>query len=182
MQYSQLSTSRLILKGIDPPFIKTLFSNKTKEEIMAFFGFGEQGYMHYKYMYEGGMETFRLSLFVFLLVDKQSNEPIGECGYHTLNRTHRRAEVFYNMTNEDYKQKGYMTEALEAVLEYGFTELGLHRVEALVAADNTASLKLLRRYGFSFEGTMREDYCVNGVNEDSDCYSLLKKEWEGRKV
>ena len=71
-----------------------------------------------------------------------------------------------------------MTEALKATLEFGFTQLNLHRIEALVADWNIPSVKLLQRYGFTKEGIMREDYCVNGKNEDSDCYSLLKWEWE----
>ena len=85
------------------------------------------------------------------------------------------------MRNEAFKQKGLMREALKEVLKYGFTELQLHRVQALIAAENTPSLKLLQRYGFSFEGKMREDYVVDGKNEDSECYSLLKWEWENHQ-
>lgn len=70
-----------------------------------------------------------------------------------------------------------MTEALREVLNYGFSELKLHRIEALVAESNIPSIRLLKRFGFTKEGTMREDYVVNGVSEDSDCYSLLKWEW-----
>jgi len=67
---------------------------------------------------------------------------------------------------------------LSAVLDFGFTQLELHRIAALVASSNTPSLKLLEHYGFMKEGTMREDYVVDGKNEDSECYSLLKWEWE----
>lgn len=173
-----VNTERLLLKGITPALIHELFRTKTKEEIMQFFNIGEEGYNHYQTMHEKGMETHRLSLFFFLLIDKQTNTPLGDCGFHTWNPTHRRAEVFYAMRNDVVKQKGYMTEALKEVLQYGFTELNLHRIEALVANDNTPSIKLLQRYGFTKEGTMREDYVVNGRNEDSDCYSLLKHEWK----
>ena len=133
-------------------------------------------------MHEKGMETHRISIFVFLLIDKETGFPIGECGFHTWAASHNRAEVFYNMTNDNYKQKGLMTEALKAVLKFGFTQLKLHRIEALIAAENEPSLKLLFRYGFSKEGTMREDYVVDGKNEDSDCYSLLKWEWEKNQL
>jgi [ribosomal protein S5]-alanine N-acetyltransferase len=79
------------------------------------------------------------------------------------------------------KGKGLMTEALAVALHYGFTELNLHRIAALVANDNIPSVKLLQRFGFTKEGTLREDYVVDGKSEDSDCYSLLKWEWEGRQ-
>jgi len=181
MNQIEITTERLILKGITPAIIHELFHTKTKEEIMTYFGFDELGYEHQKEIHEKGVETHRLSIFVFLLIDKETNLPIGDCGFHTWNATHRRAEVFYNMRNEAFKQKGLMTEALKKVLEYGFTKLNLHRIEALIAAENQPSLKLLQRYGFTKEGTMREDYVVNGKNEDSDCYSLLKWEWENHQ-
>jgi ribosomal-protein-alanine N-acetyltransferase len=178
LTFSELTTPRLILKPITPAVIHNLFGTKTKEEIICWFGTDETGYLHYKDMHEKGMETHRLSLFAFLLVDKSTGEPIGECGFHTWNRTHRRTEMYYNLRQDEHKQKGLMTEAMAAVLRYGFTELGLHRVEALVASWNEPSVRLLKRYGFTKEGTMREDYQVNEKNEDSDCYSLLKWEWE----
>ena len=178
----KIITPRLILKSITPALIHELFNTKSKEEIINYFGFGENGYSHYKTMHEKGMETHRISLFFFLIHDKETGLPIGECGFHTWAASHRRAEVFYNLHNDHHKQKGFMTEALKTVLEYGFTELKLHRVEALIAAENEPSLKLLQRYGFTKEGTMREDYVVNGVNEDSDCYALLKWEWEKNKA
>lgn len=174
----EVTTPRLILKSITPALIHELFNTKSKEEIMDYFGFDENGFAQYKEMHEKGMETHRISIFVFLLIDRETGLPIGECGFHTWTASHKRAEIFYNMRNEKYKQKGLMTEALEAVLKFGFTELGLHRIEALIADENEPSKRLLLRYGFSKEGTMREDYVVNGVNEDSDCYSLLKWEWE----
>jgi len=174
----EITTPRLILKSITPAIIHELFNTKSKAEIKNYLGVDDAGFEHYKEMHEKGMETHRISIFVFLLIDKTTNLPIGECGFHTWNALHRRAEVFYNMRDEASKRQGLMTEALAAVLKFGFTELNLHRVEALIAAENEPSLKLLLRYGFSKEGTMREDYVVDGINEDSECYSLLKWEWE----
>lgn len=174
----KITTPRLILKSITPALIHELFATKSKEEIKNYFGFDDDSFDHYRDMHEKGMETHRISLFFFLLVNKDTGMPVGECGFHTWTPLHNRAEVFYNMRNDGNKQKGYMTEALEAVLKFGFTELKLHRIEALVDSENEPSLRLLLRYGFTKEGTMREDYAVNGINENSDCYSLLKWEWE----
>ena len=71
-----------------------------------------------------------------------------------------------------------MSEALAAVLDYGFGTMGLHRVEALVAEWNVPSLKLLAKFNFTFEGTLREHYNVDGIMEDSVMYSLLKTEFK----
>jgi ribosomal-protein-alanine N-acetyltransferase len=173
-----LETERLLLKGINPGFIHALFRARDKKEIMEFFGCDEAGYTHLRDMHDKGMETHRISHYFFLLLLKENKRPIGECGFHTWNKTHRRTEMFYLIRKEDDKNKGYMREAMRAVLTFGFGDLGLHRIEALVADWNVPSVKLLKHFGFSFEGTMREDYCVNGRNESSDCYSLLKGEWE----
>jgi len=174
----EIITPRLILKSITPDLIHELFNTKSKEEIISYFEFDDAAFEHYKDMHEKGMVTHRISSFFFLLIDKETGLPIGECGFHTWTASHNRAEVFYSMRDDSHKQKGLMTEALETVLKFGFTELNLHRIEALIAAENEPSLKLLLRFGFSKEGTMREDYVVDGKNEDSDCYSLLKWEWE----
>jgi ribosomal-protein-alanine N-acetyltransferase len=167
--------------GVTPQIINELFHINTKDEVMKYFGVDEAGYQHLKNMHEQGMETHRISLYFFLLMDKTTNQPIGECGFHTWNKTHSRAELFYLLRDDSFKQKGLMTEALKEVLKFGFEELKIHRIETLVADWNTASVKLLERYGFIKEGTMREDYYVNGKHENSDCYSLLNWEWENRK-
>lgn len=177
-----LLTERLSLHSITPAGVHRLFETRCKEEIMTFLGLDENGYQLYRDMHEQGMVTHRISMYVFLLRLKDTGEPIGECGFHTWNATHRRTEVFYSLKKEEYKQQGYMTEAFRAVIAFGFKELGLHRMEALVDKNNTASIRLLEKFGFRFEGTMREDYKVGELNEDSDCYSLLKQEWEQQAI
>jgi [ribosomal protein S5]-alanine N-acetyltransferase len=174
----QLETPRLLLKPITPSLIHEMFNSWIKEDIYGYFGFGDSDYEHYKTMHEKGMETHRISLYAFVLVRKSDNLPIGECGFHTWNRSHRRTELFYHLRKDEYKRQGLMTEALGAVLTFGFTELGLHRVEAKAAPENTASIALLKKYDFTYEGIAREDYEVDGKNEDSVQYSLLKHEFK----
>jgi ribosomal-protein-alanine N-acetyltransferase len=171
----ELQTQRLVLKNITPTFIHKLFETQTQEEIISYFKTDKNGYHHLKEMREKGMETHRMSMFYFLLFDKKTQNCIGECGFHTWNKTHGRAELFYNLKDDVHKQKGLMTE----VLAFGVQELNLHRIEALTASWNTASLKLLEKFKFSKEGTMREDYLVGDKYESSECYALLKHEWKG---
>jgi ribosomal-protein-alanine N-acetyltransferase len=173
-----INTNRLILKGISPQVIHGLFATGSADEIKAFFGTDEKGYQRFKEMHEKGIDTHAYSLLFFLLIEKDTGRPIGECGFHTWNKTHRKAELYYTMRADVHMRKGFMTEALEQVIKYGFENMELHRIEALIAYSNIPSLKLLGRQGFVFEGTMREDYVVNGKSEDSDCYSLLKHEWQ----
>ncbi|MDR2234843.1 MAG: GNAT family N-acetyltransferase [Chryseobacterium sp.] len=180
-EITEIGTERLILKSISPALIHELYATQTKQEIIGFFGFDDKGYEHFKKMHEQGMETFRFSMLFFLLIDKENNIPVGECGFHTWNTSHHRAELFYSLRNEADKCKGLMTEALKEVLHFGFHNMNLHRIEALVADWNIPSVKLLLRYGFTKEGTRREDYIVDGNYENSDCYSLLQWEWKNRR-
>ncbi len=173
----EIQTSRLLLKSITPAFINNLFKEKSQDEIISYFNLDMQGYNHLKEMHEKGMETHRISIFYFLLFNIETQKCIGDCGFHSWNKTHSRAELFYNLKEDIYKRKGLMTEALMEIIAFGFTELNLHRIEALAASWNHASLKLLENFKFTKEGIMREDYLVDGKFEDSECYSLLKKEW-----
>lgn len=182
MQQVKISTPHFVLHAITPEFIHECFRTKNQDEIMKYFGADEKGYAHLKSMHENGMKTFRISHESFLIVDKKTDQRVGECGFHTWNATHRRAELFYFFNKEDYRGKGYMSEILPVVLEYGFTQLNLHRIAALSAESNNASIRLLEKNGFVKEGVMREDYNVDGEQSDSVCFSLLKWEWEKRNA
>lgn len=85
---------------------------------------------------------------------------------------HHRAEVGYGL-HPDHWQQGLASEALAAVLDYGFRTLGLHSVEANVNPNNEGSIRLLEKHGFVREAYFREDYYFRGRFSDSAIYSLL---------
>ena len=91
--------------------------------------------------------------------------------------THRRAEIGYALGRAHWRQ-GYMHEALAAVLNYAFTDLNLHRIEADVDPRNAASVRALERFGFQREGYLRERWHVNGEIQDALFYGLLKRDWQ----
>ena len=66
-----------------------------------------------------------------------------------------------------------MTEALEAVIRFGFERYRLHRIEAQVAVPNRASHRLLQKLGFREEGRLRERFFVDGRFHDETMLSLL---------
>lgn len=76
--------------------------------------------------------------------------------------------------------KGYMTEALSAILKFAFTEAALHRVEANVVPANQASLAVLARLGFRQEGKAKRYLKINGDWEDHIRFAILKEEFEGQ--
>ena len=69
-----------------------------------------------------------------------------------------------------------MTQALGAVIEFAFSTLRLHRIEADVDPGNTASLALLEKLGFQREGLFRERWRVHGQWQDSVMLGLIRED------
>lgn len=103
---------------------------------------------------------------------------IGDIGLHNLVRAHARAEVGYRLAR-GYWRRGYMGEALRAVVGYGLEAMALNRIEALVDTRNTASCRLAEKVGFIREGVLREYEYENGAFVDLAMYSLLRRDWGG---
>lgn len=78
---------------------------------------------------------------------------------------------------EAYHSNGYGTEAVELITDYGFNELGIHRIYAHVYEGNEASRRIWEKLGFKNEGTLREHIFRKGRFEDADIYGVLKHEW-----
>jgi ribosomal-protein-alanine N-acetyltransferase len=89
----------------------------------------------------------------------------------------RSGELGYALRRVDWG-KGYATEASTLILNFGFRQLGLHRVQAACGPENHASQRLLARLGFMPEGRLREHVFTNGAWRDSLLYSILAPEWE----
>jgi ribosomal-protein-alanine N-acetyltransferase len=98
---------------------------------------------------------------------------IGLIGLHTWEHHHRRAELGYDMAVSHWGQ-GIAGEAARAVIDYGFTTMRLHRIEAHTIADNHRSVRLLERLGFQREGTLRGYSWEDDLAfHDSAVYGLL---------
>lgn len=101
---------------------------------------------------------------------------VGTCSLHELNPSCRRAEVGYVLLPSQWG-RGYASEAVAALLDWGFGPLELNRVEADIDPRNTPSARVLERLGFTREGHLRERWIVAGEVSDSWLYGLLAREW-----
>lgn len=107
----------------------------------------------------------------------ETNQLIGKISLYLFSRQNRRAETGY-ILNRTFWGRGLMSEALAAVLEYAFGELGMHRIEADVDPDHAASLALLKKFGFVREGVLRDRWFVHGEWHDSVMLGLLAGEFK----
>jgi RimJ/RimL family protein N-acetyltransferase len=87
------------------------------------------------------------------------------------------AEVWYKI-HPDYWRQGITTEALAKLLEFGFVNLGLHRIEAGSAIENTASIKVLEKVGMKREGIKRKILPIREKWVDNYFYSILETEFD----
>ena len=83
------------------------------------------------------------------------------------------ATIGYKM-DRDYQNMGYTKEACKAAIAVIFSNYKIHRIEARVAPDNTASIHVLEHLGFVYEGIEYQGVEVNGAFQDHYRYSLLQ--------
>ncbi|MGL2965965.1 GNAT family N-acetyltransferase [Flavobacterium sp. XGLA_31] len=179
MEFEILTTERLLLRKINPDTHQYIYTNYTDDALCSFLGLSSTETLRKeKEKFNGGLYTFNKSYLYFQILDKKDEKVIGWCGYHTWYLDHNRAEIGYGLFDETYKNKGLMHETLKAVLDYGFNQMNLHRVEAFIGKDNIPSLKSVAKFGFTQEGILREHYFTNNQMEDSVVFSLLKQEYQ----
>lgn len=110
-----------------------------------------------------------------------SNDLLGTLGYHQWVREGgNHARIGYEILREQ-RRKGLMTEAMRAVLDYGFDTMSLNRVEALIDPINVASIRLVEGLGFRREGVLRENTHFRGRFIDDAVYALLAREWRAAR-
>ncbi len=171
-----LQTNRLHLRLRTRERQERIFALPIADQL-AYFGYSKpEQLVRERNAFEQGWKNYKMDMcwWEFLLAD--TDTVMGQGGYHMWIPDHCRAEIGYHLAPE-YHRKGYMWEALNAMMDFGFTEMGLNRIEACIGPKNEPSIKLVDKAGFKREGLLREHYCKDGVAEDSLIYSLLKREY-----
>lgn len=182
MIFETIETERLILQKLDPETMNRIFEIKNDDEIKKTLGLTtDQDFAYQKKIHQKGYESYNRSMLNFQIVEKESSQIIGNCGFHTWNPQHHRAEIGYALNADEFKNKGFMKETLEKVIEFGFQDMNLNRIEALIGENNAPSRKLLDHFGFIYEGILRGHYLVDETFEDSLQFSLLKSEYKKKR-
>jgi [ribosomal protein S5]-alanine N-acetyltransferase len=104
---------------------------------------------------------------------------VGACGLVNWEAEHARAEVGFVLSRE-YWGRGLMSEAVRAILRFGFERMNLNRIEARCIAENAASARVMEKAGMVYEGTLRQREYIKGAYRDIKLYAILKKGFPGR--
>ena len=105
----------------------------------------------------------------------QERKVIGTIGFMWIQQENRSAEVGYSLSRP-YWNRGLMTEALRALLGFGFEQLHLNRIEAQHESDNPASGRVMAHVGMRYEGRLRQRVYNKGRYADVDLYAILRND------
>ena len=176
-----LQTDRLRIRPLDIRDVDAYFEIKSDPEVTTKYCLEPDRFIEETRVWvEKRIEDYTkrdVTYWVFAL--KEDDRAIGGCCFWNFDPTLRCAEIGYEL-NRAYWSKGITSEALLAILTYGFADMDLHRIEALPLAFNEPSVKLLKKLGFTLEGTIRERVYFRGRFCDQLMFGLLRDEWMNR--
>jgi len=109
------------------------------------------------------------------------SEPAGLAGFKETDQVNHRTEIGYWLA-EHLQGKGIMTRTVEKLLDFGFRNMNMNRIQIKVAVGNSKSIAIPRRLGLVFEGIERAGEFHTDHYHDLEIYSLLKPEWVERLV
>jgi len=107
---------------------------------------------------------------------KSTGQLIGNCGVRRDSAEAYEGDIGYEL-DPNYWGKGYATESARAVLQFGFTQMNLHRICAYCVADNVGSAHVLEKLGMRLEGHLREHRYYKNRWWDTLIYAILCDEW-----
>ena len=115
--------------------------------------------------------------YEWAVIHKESGHMIGTCGFARIDCQHNCGELGY-VLHPAYHGQGLAVEASRRVIEFGFGELSLNRIEARYMKENTASLRVMEKLGMRFEGVERSSLLVKGLYRDIGKCAILAKEFQ----
>ena len=172
--FPTLETERLILREIlleDRDAIYNIFSN---EQVTKYYGLKTFEQVEQA---ENLIEAFATNLELkrglrWGIERKGIPGLIGTIGFNLWSPSHKRAEIGYDI-HPNYWRAGYASEAVAKIVEYGFQEMELTRIGAIVFVENEASSQLLMRQGFEKEGTLKKYIYQNEQAFDVNVFAKL---------
>ena len=176
--FQNLETERLLLRRINESDVDEVLELRGNPETMKYIPrpltkTKEDALKHIRMIEEKIISNTGINWGMTI---KGSPKIIGIIGHYRIQPENHRSEIGYMMLPE-CNGKGYMSEAIKAVLAYGFEQMNLHSIEAVIDPDNTSSEKVLQKLNFVKEAHILENELWEGKFWDTVIYSLLKRNW-----
>lgn len=176
--FPKLETERLILRQIDSKDVDQLYKLLSDEEVARFDYFypvtSTNQVLKFIERYDAEREEGEEVTWGIVL--KENNKLIGTCCLGSFDEGAKRSELGYAIVRSEWG-KGYGTEAVRAMVQFGFDKIELNRIEATITPGNDASVKVLEKLNFVQEGIVRERDLIKGKLEDGIIMAMLRREY-----
>lgn len=182
----EIETTRLLLRDFTLEDVLALVACRSDERYWRFYDRPEDveanAREHVELFVRRQAESPRTN-FQLAIVLKEDGRLIGDAGIRRHSQVsygegkENEADIGYELDPRCWGH-GYATEAVSALVEYGFGTLKLHRVWAYCMAENEASWRLMERLGMQREGVLRQNTLLGGRWVDTYVYGLLEDEWK----
>ncbi|HET8865042.1 MAG TPA: GNAT family protein [Gracilimonas sp.] len=172
-EFMTIKTQRLVLRKIVASDLDHIFEGLSHPEVIKYYGISFATKESAKEQMKWFSDHEKNETGIWWAVCSNDNgEFFGAGGLNDINKEHRKAEIGFWLLPE-YWNKGFMTEAMPEIINYGFEKLDLHRIEGFVESENTNCKKVLDKLSFTYEGTMRDAELKNGKYISIDIYAKL---------
>ena len=115
----------------------------------------------------------------FSIIDINSDKMIGSISIEQIDHLNRCGTLGVFIGDKDYRDKGYGTEAIKLILEYGFKYLNLKNINLDLVSANARAYRCYQKCGFKEYGRRRGCYFINGKYYDKISMDILDEEFEG---
>lgn len=168
-----LKTERLLLRQFVETDLENVFKGLSHPDIIQYYGVSYQTLEATKEQMKFFADLEKNETGLWWAICSSDNKTFyGAGGLNSLNKEHKKAEIgFWLIT--DFWGKGIMQEAMPIICNYGFENMGLHRIEGFVESDNLNCKKAMSKLDFQYEGTIRDCEIKNGKFISLDIYAKL---------
>ncbi len=179
-----LQSDRLILRRMQVGDAEDMYEYARREDVTRHLTWDPHPNLSYTKEYLAYVETHYKAgdFFDWAIIERDSERMIGTCGFTRFHCETDCAEIGY-VINPMYWRQGIATEAVGAVIRFGFQKLELNRIEAKFMEDNIASRRVMEKNGMKFEGILRQSMYIKGAYRNVGVCSILRQEfysWEDR--
>ncbi len=179
-----LETQRLILRPFQESDCEAFASYRSDPNVAWYQGWETPFTIEQAAEFIGFMKQSQPGLpgewYQWAIERRSSAGLIGDCAFQVLAHDTRQAEIGFSLSGK-HQGQGYGAEAVERLLNYLFSDLGMHRVVATCDVENHASVKLLERVGMRREAQMIENIWFKGAWGSEYLYAVLEHEWRGSR-
>ncbi len=173
-----LRTERVSLRPMHPLDAEDMYDYARREDVTKYLTWNPHENVGYTKDYLRYIQNrYALGDFYdWAVIDRESRRMIGTCGFTKIDTVNNCAEIGY-VLNPDFWGREYAPEMARRVLEFGFCELKLHRIEARFMEQNQRSRRVMEKIGMTFEGYHKDLAFIKGAYRTIGVCAITEDEY-----